>query len=114
VDWTIYGALVVVFLALVAALVFLAVRVLQTWRVFKRFRRHAVKELDRLTVLADAAAVKAERAGDERLAASLERLRAGLAQLSVLRSALDEVGDTFARLTAVYPRKRIAAAYERR
>jgi 3-deoxy-D-manno-octulosonic-acid transferase len=106
VDWTIYGALIAGFLALVAAVAFLAVRALQAWRDFKRLRRRAVKELDVFSALAEETAERAARAGDQpRLVASVDRLRVSLARLAVLRGALDEVDDTFARVTAVYPRK---------
>ena len=105
-DWAIYGALIAGFLAVVAAVVFLLIRVLQAWRDFKRLRRHVGKELARVAGLADTAADKASRAGDQpRLAASLDRLRGGLAQLAVLRAALDEVSDTVGRVTVLYPRK---------
>ena len=104
-DWTIYGALIAGFLALSGGLAVVVVRILEAWRSFKRLRRHAIKELDRLSELADAAAAKAATTGDVRLVASLDRLRGGIAQLAVLRGALDEVSATVARVAAVYPRK---------
>jgi hypothetical protein len=106
VDWTIYGTLIAGFVAIAAGLGFLAVRLLDTWRTFKRFRRRLGKELDRVSELADTASDKAARSGEQpKLEASLRRLRVALTQLAVLRDALDEVDDTFGRVVAVYPRK---------
>jgi hypothetical protein len=79
VTWTIYVGLGAGVLAVVGGAVFLTVRILEAWRTLKRLRRHVGRELD--------------------------RLRSGLAQLAVLRRALDEATGTFGRLTAVYPRK---------
>jgi len=106
VNWAIYGALIAGFLAVAGAAGSLVVQALRAWRAFKRLRRRLRKELGHVTELSDQAAAGAARAADmTRLAHSLERLRAGLAQLAVLRSALDEAGGTFDRLTALYPRK---------
>lgn len=104
-DWAIYGTLIAGFIAIVTGLGYLVVRILDTWRVFKRFRRRLGKELDRVTQLADAAADRAARSDQQRLEVSLVRLRGALAQLAVLRGALDEVGETFGRVAVVYPRK---------
>jgi hypothetical protein len=104
-DWAIYGTLIAGFVAIAAGAGFLVVRALDTWRMLKRFRRSLETELERVTELADAAAEKAERSDQQRLDASIVRLRGGLAQLSVLLGALDEVGETFGRIAAVYPRK---------
>jgi len=106
VDWAIYGALILGFLAVLGAALLLAVRVLQAWRDVKRFRRHVAGELDRLADLTAATATAAERAGDQtRLGASLGRLSATLAQFAVLRNALDEATGALGRVTSVYPRK---------
>ena len=105
-DWAIYGALTAGFLAVAAAGVYLCVQALQGWRSFKRFRRHTAKELARLAQVADATSEAAARASDQsQLNTSLAALRVTLTELAVLRSALDEATDAFARFTAVYPRK---------
>jgi hypothetical protein len=106
-DWTIYGALIVGAIALTWGAAHVAIRCLRAWRDFKRFRRHLAKSLQALADSADATSRTAERvAGDQTaLESSLGRLRVALAQFNVLLAALDEVGDTFRRVTAVYPRK---------
>ena len=53
VNWAIYAALAVGFLAVAAGLVFLAVRLLEAWRAFKRLRRHLRRELGRLADLGE-------------------------------------------------------------
>jgi hypothetical protein len=106
VTWTIYVGLGVGLLAAVGGIVFVVVRVLEAWRTLKRFRRQLGRELERLETLTGTTSESAARAGDQpELAASVGRLRASLAQLAVLRSALDETTETIGRLTAVYPRK---------
>jgi hypothetical protein len=106
VDWAIWMALILGALAVLAALGYLGVRVLQSRRTFKRFRRHLGKELERLADagerMADAAAGATDTAELER---SLRRLRITLARFAVLREALDEATGAFGRFTAVYPRK---------
>jgi hypothetical protein len=106
VDWAVYAALIVGFLAVAAAVGFLGVRLLQAWREFKRFRRHLGRELERLADLGERAAENAGRALDTaELDAGLARLRVTLARFAVLRAAIDEATGTFSRLAAVYPRK---------
>jgi uncharacterized membrane protein YcjF (UPF0283 family) len=105
-NWLDYGALIVGAVAVAAALVLLAVRLLQAWRSLKRLRRHLGKELDRLATLAEAAAEKTASATDtRRLDESLAALRETLARFAVLRGALEEVGETVGRVTAFVPRK---------
>jgi 3-hydroxyacyl-CoA dehydrogenase len=104
VDWTVYGALIAGFLAFCGGIAFLAVRILDVWRSVKRLRRHAAKELDRLTELGDRAAEKAEWDADA-LTKSLSRLRVSLARLAVLTAAFDEATAVVTRFTAVYARK---------
>ena len=105
-DWAIYTALIVGFLAVVAAAAYFAVEALRGWRSLKRCRRHTAKELARLAQVADETSAAAARASDQsRLNASLAELRVALAEFAVLRSALDEATDAVARFTAVYPRK---------
>jgi uncharacterized membrane protein YcjF (UPF0283 family) len=105
-DWAIYAALAVGFLAVAAGLGFLVVRVLDAWRAFKRLRRHLGRELDRLADLGERTAENAARATDtSELDASLARLRIALARFALLREAIDEATGTFGRFAAVYPRK---------
>lgn len=104
-DWAIWGALILGFLAVVAAAAVLVVRFLRARRDLRRFRRHLGTELDRLADLREATVRKLETATDTRaLDESLSHLRVTLARFAVLRASLDESLDTFRRLTAVYPR----------
>jgi hypothetical protein len=106
VAWTIWTALIVGALAMVAALAYLAVRTLQGWRTFKRFRRHLAKELGLLADAGERTAEAAARATDTtELDQSLSRLRVTLARFALLREALDEATGAVGRFTAVYPRK---------
>ena len=106
VTWTIWTALLVGGLAVLAALVFLAVRLLQGWRTLKRFRRHLGKELDRLADALERTSQATARATDRtRLDQALGRLRVTLARVAILREALDEATGVFGRLTVFYPRK---------
>jgi hypothetical protein len=97
-DWVVYGALIASALAVLGAFVHVGAQALLAWRTLKRARRHAARELSRLTDLLEAAAEKTARAGQtEELEASLARLRRSLARVDVLREAIDEV-------TALVPR----------
>ena len=98
-DWLIYGALVASGVALALTAARLVTQVMRTWREFKRTRRKLVKELDRLSASAAAAAEKiaATEAGSARVEESLARLRVSLARLKVLTDALDEMEATFGR-----------------
>jgi hypothetical protein len=105
-DWAIWGSLIVVFLAGIAALALVAVRSRAAWRDVRYTGRDTVRRLDELTVKAEATADRLEAAGDTaELEESLGRLRVSLAKLAVLREALDEVQDGAARVAAVVPRK---------
>ena len=105
-DWAVYGALIVGALATAGAAAFLAVRALQAWRAFKRFRRQLAKALQSLADAAERTSQAAERAADQsKLEQRLAGLRHTLRVFNVLRAALDEVDDTFRRVAAVYPRK---------
>src|SRR5947209_6750561 len=105
-DWPVYGAIIAGFVAVAAAAAYLVVQALQGWRAFKRLRRHIGKELERLAAATAETADASARASDQsRLAASLERMRIGFAQIAVLRNAVDEATDVFSRLAWVYPRK---------
>jgi hypothetical protein len=106
VVWTIWAALIVGALAVLAALTYLGVRILQGWRTFKRFRRHLAKELGLLADAGERTAEAAARATDTtELDQSLRRLRITLARFTLLREALDEATGAVTRFTAVYPRK---------
>ena len=92
--------------ASLAALGALGVRLLQAWRDFKRSRRHLLKALDSLNEKAELAAGTAARAGDTaEFERSLRKLRLSLAQLAVLREAIDEARAAFDWTTALMPRK---------
>ena len=105
-DWAIWGALILATLAGVAAFPLLVVRALEAWRGFKRTRRKVVGGLGEFAAKGEATADKLAGAGDNpELQESLGRLRISLARLAVLRKALDEAQDTFARVTALVPRK---------
>jgi hypothetical protein len=105
-DWAIYGALIVGFLAFVGGAIFLVVRISQAWRAFKRSRRQFTRELDKLYDAADRTAAAMERAGDQtKLNEAAGRLRPTLAQFAVLRAAVAEATAAYGRVTAVVPRK---------
>lgn len=105
-DWAIWAALIIGFLATAGAISFLVVRILQAWRGFKRVRRHLVRGLEELGEKGEQTTAKLETAADtDEVAQSLARLRGSLAQLAVLREAIDEVQDTAGRIGAVMPRK---------
>jgi hypothetical protein len=80
---------------------------LAAWRDLRRFSGAASTGLgdlgDRLERLSERAERTPGRRGD--LDRSLARLRGSLAELAVLRSALDEATGAAGRLTALYPRK---------
>ena len=104
-DWAVYGALIAGFLAIAAGIAFLTVRVLQGWRTWKRARRQLARSLATLADTAGHTGDIVESISDQsELEAALAGLRVALAQLNVLRAALDEVGDSVRRITAVYPR----------
>jgi len=101
-DALVYAALGAGVLATLAALVLLAVRVLQAWRSFKRMRRHVFRELDLVAEKAEATVATLESVSDTaELDRSLARLRRSLAELAVLRAAWDEA----TAFTALIPRK---------
>jgi hypothetical protein len=105
-DWVVWGALAAGGLATLGALAFLAVRGLQAWRDFKRVKREALASLDSLSAAGEAVAEKALAAGDsDELQASLARLRRSLAQLAVLREAVDDVRRPLGLVTALAPRR---------
>jgi hypothetical protein len=105
-NWAIWGALIAGFLCVLGALAFLAVRVLEAWRVFKRVRRHLFHAIERLTERGTELAEQAAQAADVSEAMEhVARLRRSLARLAVLREAISEAQDTLGRFAAVMPRK---------
>jgi hypothetical protein len=106
VTWTIWIALTVGGLAVLAALGFLGVRLLQGWRTLKRFRRDLGKEMNGLADALERTSQATARASDRsRLDEARGRLRITLARVAILREALDEATGVFGRLTVFYPRK---------
>ena len=105
-DWPIWAALILVAVAGIAALALLALRVRDAWRSFDETRRTMIHGLDALAASAEAVAERAADAGDfAELEASVGRLRVSLAQLAVLRAALDEARVTFQPVAVFLPRK---------
>src|ERR1700740_62244 len=101
-DWAIWGALIVAALAATAALAVLTRRALRAWHDVKAARRDVVRRLDDLSAKVEETAERVAPAGDTaELQESVGRLRVSLAQLAVLRAALDEAhDDTVGRVTA--------------
>jgi len=106
-DWAIWGALIVVAVAGIAALVLFAVRARQAWRAARDTPQNVLRRLDEFSRKAEAVAEKIAAAGDAtvELEGSIERLRTSFAQLAVLRAALDEATGTVGRVAAYLPRK---------
>ena len=105
-DWAIWAALILVAATGITALVLLALRVRDAWRSFEEMLRTTIRGLDALATNAEAVAEKAAVAGDfAELEASVGRLRVSLAQLAVLRAALDEARVPFRSVTVFLPRK---------
>ena len=106
-DWAIWAALVVAALAVTAALVLLVVRALTAWRHAKDTSRDVVRRLDDFSRKAALVSERLAAANETttELQGSLDRLRVSLAQLAVLRAALDEVDGTVTRVAAYLPRK---------
>ena len=105
-DWAIWGSLILVFLAGVAALALLVVRARKAWRDVRYTGRDTVRRLDEITAKAEATADRLETAGDTaELEESIGRLCISLARLAVLTNALDEVQDGVGRVAAIVPRK---------
>ena len=97
----------VVLVSLMGGALYVFLQVRSLWRAFKRFRSAADGLMRELTGSLERLSTNAEALGSEtpRLGAALERLRHSLARAAVLRAAVDDVRDSFGRLTAVYPRK---------
>jgi len=105
-DWAVWGSLIAVFVAGIAALVLVVVRARGAWRDVRQTGLETVRRLDDITAKAEATADRLETAGDTtELQESLGRLRVSIARLAVLTDALDEVQVGVARVAAVVPRK---------
>jgi hypothetical protein len=106
-DRAIWGALIVVALAGTAALALFALRTRQAWRDARDTPRDVLSRLDDFSGKAEAVAEKVTAGSDTtgELEASVERLRVSLAQLAVLRAALDEATGTVGRVAAYLPYK---------
>ena len=106
-DWAIWAALIVAACAGIAACLLLAVRALRAWRDLDDTRRNVLRRLDDLAGQAEAVSEQLAAASKTtaELQGSLEHLRVSLAQLAVLRAALDEVDGTVARVAAYLPHK---------
>ena len=105
-DWAIWAALIVVGLAGIAALTLLVVRTRTAWRDARQTNREALRRLDEFSGKAEAVSERLAAADDTtELQTSLEHLHVSLAQLAVLRAALDEVDSTVGRVAAYLPRK---------
>jgi hypothetical protein len=96
-DWVVWGALAVAICSGIAGLVVLFNSARVAFRHAKRVRAQAVESLGTLAAKAEVAAAKAERAGDgtRELEASVARLRGSIAQLGVLKAALEDVDRQF-------------------
>jgi ubiquinone biosynthesis protein UbiJ len=104
-DWAIWGALIVGALAGFGAIALLSRRILEAWRAFKDARRHSADVLGELGAKGEETVELAASAGDTaELQESVARLRVSLAQLAVLRRALDEAEAVVGRVTALVPR----------
>jgi hypothetical protein len=100
-------ALLVVVLASVAGIALLVTRALSLWRTFKAFGRAVDETLRGVESALGRFTDKSATLGSDlpRLEAHVARLRADLARLTVLRSAVQDARDAFGRILAVYPRK---------
>ena len=104
-DWAIWAALIVVVLAGIAALALFFVRAREAWRNARDTAPDVLRRLDEFSHKAEEAAEKIAATSDStaELEGSVERLRISLAQLAVLRAALDEATGTVGRVTAYLP-----------
>jgi hypothetical protein len=77
------------------------------WRTFKSFVSALDGTFQQLTVSLEQLAGNADAFGSTtpKIEVSLAQLRRSLARAAVLRAAVQDVQDSFGRLTAVYPRK---------
>ena len=100
-------ALAVAIVAVIASSIYVTLKGLEAFRGAKRLNGEVADGLERI----ERASAEIERhltlaaESGERLEAELAQLRRSRARLNVLTSAIDEVRDSFGRVTAVYPRK---------
>ena len=82
-------------------------RALELWRTFKAFGRATEETVAGVVVCLDRLEAKSATLGSDlpRLEATFARLQADLAQLAVLRQAVQDARDSFGWILAVYPRK---------
>ena len=77
------------------------------WRTLKSFGPAVDVTVGPLNASLERLAASSEAFGSDtpKLDAALARLRRSLARAAVLRAAVQDVQDTFSRLSAIYPRK---------
>jgi hypothetical protein len=100
-------SLAVALVAVIASSVFLTLRGLEAFRAFKALGGNlstGVERIEQASGEIEKHLTLAAESGS-RLDAELAQLRRSRARLNVLTSAIEEVRDSFGRLTAVYPRK---------
>jgi len=104
-DWAIWAALIVVTVAGIAALVLFVVRSRRAWRDATEMAPDLLRRLDEFSHKAEAVAEKIAATSEStaELEGSVERLRVSLAELAVLRAALDEATGTVGRVTSYLP-----------
>ena len=100
-------SLAVAVVTTIASLVFATRRGLESFRTLKRLGRAVSEAAARVEATAARIEEHLANAAESgtKLDAELEQLRRSRAQLNVLTSAIDEVRDSFGRVTEVYPRK---------
>jgi hypothetical protein len=100
-------ALAVAVVVVIASAIYTTRKGLEAFRAFKALGSTVSSEVERI----ERASGQIERhlalaaEGGARLDAELAQLRRSRARLNVLTSAIDDVKDSWGRLTAVYPRK---------
>ena len=102
--WT---GILVVAIAAVGGIAYIATRALELWRTFKAFGRATNETVASLTASLGRMEAKTSALGSDlpRLEAATARLQADLARIAVLRQALQEAQESFGWILAVYPRK---------
>lgn len=100
-------AVLVVAVAAVGGIAYIATRALALWRTFKAFGRATDETVAALAASLERMEAKSATLGSDlpRLEATMARLRADLARLAVLRQAVQDALDSFGWILAVYPRK---------
>ena len=100
-------ALLVLLLSSTAGAVYVFLRARAFWLTMKSFGPAVDVTVGPLNASLERFTANAEAFGSDtpKLDAALARLRRSLARAAVLRAAVQDVQDTFSRLTADYPRK---------